>query len=93
MTSAGFKEFLLRPELLRSIIDCGFEHPSEGIFFKKENLLHFHFILFKNILKKYYIVQHQAIPRAVLGVDILCQAKSGMGKTAVFVYINFTARP
>ena len=31
------------------------------------------------------IVQHQCIPQAVLGMDIICQAKSGMGKTAVFV--------
>ena len=30
-------------------------------------------------------VQHQCIPQAVLGMDVLCQAKSGMGKTAVFV--------
>jgi ATP-dependent RNA helicase UAP56/SUB2 len=30
-------------------------------------------------------VQHQCIPQAILGQDILCQAKSGMGKTAVFV--------
>eukprot|EP01067_Filipodium_phascolosomae_P007465 Filipodium_phascolosomae@DN598_c0_g1_i2.p1 len=30
-------------------------------------------------------VQHECIPQAILGVDILCQAKSGMGKTAVFV--------
>jgi superfamily II DNA/RNA helicase len=30
-------------------------------------------------------VQHECIPQAVLGMDILCQAKSGMGKTAVFV--------
>lgn len=28
--SVGFKEFLLKPELLRAIQDCGFEHPSEG---------------------------------------------------------------
>lgn len=26
----GFKDFLLKPELLRAIVDCGFEHPSEG---------------------------------------------------------------
>ena len=32
-----------------------------------------------------FIVQHECIPQAVLGMDILCQAKSGMGKTAVFV--------
>ena len=30
-------------------------------------------------------VQHECIPQAILGMDILCQAKSGMGKTAVFV--------
>jgi len=57
--ASGFKDFLLKPELLRAIVDCGFEHPSE--------------------------VQHECIPQAVLGMDILCQAKSGMGKTAVFV--------
>jgi ATP-dependent RNA helicase UAP56/SUB2 len=56
--SAGFKDFLLKPELLRAIQDCGFEHPSE--------------------------VQHECIPQAILGMDVLCQAKSGMGKTAVF---------
>ena len=27
--SSGFKDFLLKPELLRAIQDCGFEHPSE----------------------------------------------------------------
>ena len=30
-------------------------------------------------------VQHECIPQAVLGMDIICQAKSGMGITAVFV--------
>ena len=30
-------------------------------------------------------VQNECIPQAVLGMDVLCQAKSGMGKTAVFV--------
>jgi len=49
----------LKPELLRAIADCGFEHPSE--------------------------VQHECIPQAILGTDVICQAKSGMGKTAVFV--------
>ena len=29
-------------------------------------------------------MQHECIPQAILGMDILCQAKSGMGKTAVF---------
>ncbi|KND02048.1 DEAD-box ATP-dependent RNA helicase 15 [Spizellomyces punctatus DAOM BR117] len=57
--ATGFRDFLLKPELLRAIVDCGFEHPSE--------------------------VQQECIPQAILGMDVLCQAKSGMGKTAVFV--------
>ncbi|KZS05997.1 ATP-dependent RNA Helicase WM6 [Daphnia magna] len=48
--SSGFRDFLLKPEILRAIVDCGFEHPSE--------------------------VQHECIPQAVLGMDVLCQAKS-----------------
>lgn len=32
--SSGFRDFLLKPELLRAIVDCGFEHPSEGKFLK-----------------------------------------------------------
>ncbi|PPS07005.1 hypothetical protein GOBAR_AA13640 [Gossypium barbadense] len=28
--SSGFRNFLLKPELLRSIVDYGFEHLSEG---------------------------------------------------------------
>lgn len=56
--TSGFREFLLKPELLRAISECGFEHPSE--------------------------VQHACIPQAVMGTDVICQAKSGMGKTAVF---------
>jgi len=56
----GFKDFCLKPELMRAITENGFEHPSE--------------------------VQHQALPKAMLGNDILAQAKAGMGKTAVFVF-------
>ena len=56
---SSFRDFLLKPELIQGIMECGFEHLSE--------------------------VQHATIPQAVLGTDILCQAKSGMGKTAVFV--------
>eukprot|EP00931_Biecheleriopsis_adriatica_P050970 TRINITY_DN2952_c0_g1_i1.p1 TRINITY_DN2952_c0_g1~~TRINITY_DN2952_c0_g1_i1.p1 ORF type:complete len:435 (-),score=121.80 TRINITY_DN2952_c0_g1_i1:31-1335(-) len=59
ITASGFKDFLLKPELMKAIVECGFEHPSE--------------------------VQHACIPQAMLGTDVLCQAKSGMGKTAVFV--------
>eukprot|EP01095_Lingulamoeba_sp_RSL-Kostka_P017376 TRINITY_DN897_c2_g1_i1.p1 TRINITY_DN897_c2_g1~~TRINITY_DN897_c2_g1_i1.p1 ORF type:complete len:432 (-),score=184.00 TRINITY_DN897_c2_g1_i1:152-1447(-) len=57
--ASGFKDFTLKPELLRAIGDCGFEHPSE--------------------------VQSECIPQAILNTDVICQAKSGMGKTAVFV--------
>lgn len=57
--ATGFRDFLLKSELLLAVTDCGFEHPSE--------------------------VQQECIPQAVLGMDIICQAKSGMGKTAVFV--------
>ncbi|KAK5793966.1 hypothetical protein PVK06_035151 [Gossypium arboreum] len=28
--NSGFRDFLLKPELFRSIVDSGFEHPSEG---------------------------------------------------------------
>jgi hypothetical protein len=35
------------------------------------------------LIKK--LVQHECIPQAILGTDVICQAKSGMGKTAVFV--------
>ena len=31
MHSSGFRDFLLKPELLKAIGDCGFEHPSEGL--------------------------------------------------------------
>jgi len=57
--TTSFQDFLLKPELLRAIQECGFEHPSE--------------------------VQQECVPQAILGTDVLCQAKSGMGKTAVFV--------
>jgi len=57
--SSGFRDFLLKSELLLAVTDCGFEHPSE--------------------------VQQECIPQACLGMDVICQAKSGMGKTAVFV--------
>ena len=57
--STSFQDFLLKEELNRAIVDCGFEHPSE--------------------------VQQECIPRAIMGTDVICQAVSGMGKTAVFI--------
>lgn len=59
LRTIGFKDLLLKPEILRAISEAGFEHPSE--------------------------VQANTIPRALEGKDIICQAKAGMGKTAVFV--------
>ena len=58
-TGTGFKDFMLKSELMRTINDNGFEQPSE--------------------------VQEQALAPALMGRDCLCQAKSGMGKTMVFV--------
>ncbi|CAK7204429.1 Suppressor of the cold-sensitive snRNP bioproteinsis mutant brr1-1 [Sporothrix eucalyptigena] len=57
--STTFRDFLLKPELIRATADCGFEHPSD--------------------------VQQTCIPQALIGGDIICQAKSGSGKTAIFV--------
>ncbi|CAF3149405.1 unnamed protein product, partial [Rotaria sp. Silwood2] len=57
--SNSFKNFLLKPELLRAITEYGFEQPSE--------------------------VQCQLIPQAILDTDILCQDKSGMGKTSIYI--------
>lgn len=55
----GFRDFVLKSDLLKAIHECGFEHPSQ--------------------------VQQECIPSALTGADIICQAKAGMGKTAVFV--------
>jgi len=70
---------LLKPELLRAISDLGFEHPSEGTFY---SVFCWQFELIRSYM---VIVQQECIPQAVLGMDVLCQAKSGHGKTAVFV--------
>ncbi|TVY21880.1 ATP-dependent RNA helicase [Lachnellula arida] len=184
--STGFRDFLLKPELLRAITDCGFEHPSEGHASvhlasksknkKKENmrintlvlqpskevavdpgmslwpgckpkqviqreistrasenlekvvqsgrsgnmhekggakrlsriwLVIDNFEMLQSMLGQRYTplkanvvplfrcilslgsmlccVQQVCIPQAILGTDVLCQAKSGLGKTAVFV--------
>lgn len=72
-------DFLLKPELLRAISDLGFEHPSEGRVHPQA--LYCFFLLTISP----FIVQQECIPQAVLGMDVLCQAKSGHGKTAVFV--------
>ncbi|KAJ1989189.1 Suppressor of the cold-sensitive snRNP biogenesis mutant brr1-1 [Coemansia umbellata] len=54
-----FRDFYIKPDLLRAIVDCDFEHPFE--------------------------VQHEAIPAAISGNDVLCLARSGLGKTTAFI--------
>ena len=93
--STGFKDFLLKPELLRSIVDCGFEHPSEGQFTETPAFRSGAFTQSSTRIRRSFkvdnlpccarAVQHECIPQAILGMDVICQAKSGMGKTAVFV--------
>ncbi|KAJ6862279.1 hypothetical protein NC652_039194 [Populus alba x Populus x berolinensis] len=114
--SSGFRDFLLKPELLRSIVDSGFEHPSEAVlinfdYLPKKVINNYHnldfgavffyakpfqlkdqrgYVLltkgsFRTIFFGNSSVQHECIPQAILGMDVICQAKSGMGKTAVFV--------
>jgi len=39
--STGFRDFLLKPELLRAIVDCGFEHPSEGTLRRRPRVCRF----------------------------------------------------
>ena len=46
-------------------------------------LLKFQFLIVQIISS--VSVQDECIPQAILGMDVICQAKSGMGKTAVFV--------
>ncbi|KAJ4842599.1 hypothetical protein Tsubulata_025112, partial [Turnera subulata] len=63
----SFKDFLLKPELLRALVEQRFERPSKG--------------------EQYYafFFQVSCLPLAILGKDVICQAKSGTGKTAAFV--------
>lgn len=39
----------------------------------------------ENFINAFDPVQQVCIPQSILGTDVLCQAKSGLGKTAVFV--------
>ena len=55
----GWKDLMLRGELLKVIKEVGFQFPSE--------------------------VQKQGIIEILKRKNLICQAKSGTGKTAVFV--------
>ncbi|PQE05011.1 hypothetical protein CJF30_00004825 [Rutstroemia sp. NJR-2017a BBW] len=94
--STGFREFLLKPELLRAISWCGFEHPSEArpsiSQAKLKPLVNpptshgWSWDVSTGPKQKFGLMAPQVcIPQAILGTDVLCQAKSGLGKTAVFV--------
>ena len=65
---------LLRGFILRRWTDVA--NPCTSLSFR-ETLSNFGSI--------YSTVQQVCIPQAILGTDVLCQAKSGLGKTAVFV--------
>ncbi|CAF3464604.1 unnamed protein product [Fusarium graminearum] len=158
--STGFRDFLLKAELLRAIADCGFEHPSEAFVHlasknKWPNIFRNRYrrrqrwfrkvlrwsehpggmserhgsprnhnfdvkiiarkrIRHHSLLRTDFLDRDESEPRktfktsrsswcssatvacatiwplgvdlrALLGGDIICQAKSGLGKTAVFV--------
>ncbi|KAI3988492.1 hypothetical protein MKX01_026306 [Papaver californicum] len=96
MHSSGFRDFLLKPELLRAIVDSGFEHPSEGNlillgFFCVFDLTNFSEIIsysLRFLVSNFSFVsqsfQQECILQAILGMDVICQAKYGMGKTDIF---------
>ncbi|PPR94564.1 hypothetical protein GOBAR_AA26102 [Gossypium barbadense] len=79
--SSGFRDFLLKPELLRAIVICNYHKVK----LKGSRRLYFTYAGFLDALFFGSSVQHECIPQAILGMDVICQAKSGMGKTAVFV--------
>lgn len=91
-STVTFRDMILKPELFRAIVDCGFEQPSEGI---KQLMscvsLNLNVRAIESLISNYVffwlqiLVQRQCIPLSILGLDTLCQAKSGTGKTAVFV--------
>ena len=79
---------------MRAIKQRGFESPSDGIFsffifflflFLSSFFFFSFFSLFFILTKLKIIVQSEAIPLALQGIDVLCQARSGMGKTAIYV--------
>ncbi|KAF1940644.1 ATP-dependent RNA helicase-like protein sub2 [Clathrospora elynae] len=103
--STGFRDFLLKDELVRAITDCGFEHPSEvpSATYEPCRKLYLHAVAPSHVSRSLVAedwfrwrsavagctrggsLQQVTIPQAILGNDVLCQAKSGLGKTAVFV--------
>ncbi len=71
----------------------GFTQPASKTFSSRMRSKNHYQVLGLNTLQKVLTflltiqnsVQQQCLPSSLLGVDVLCQAKAGMGKTAVFV--------
>lgn len=78
--SADWKDFLLKPDILKAIYERGFEKPSG-------NYLAI-FVFVSNFSSRAFVhldVQVQCLSEAIVGTDIICQAKSGTGKTGASV--------
>ena len=86
---SGFRDFMLKAEIMRAIVDCAFEHPSTGARLPSPHPFFRPFSFFtpppSPSPTPAPAVQTEAIPAALIGGDVLVTAKSGMGKTAVFV--------
>eukprot|EP00061_Rhincodon_typus_P016018 g44010.t1 len=80
--SSGFRDFLLKPELLRAIVDCGFEHPSEGDTFQRnaeEFSAHFSALFFCGYLKFVtHLVNGPSLPRQIPSISFCHQVPYNM---------------
>ncbi|KAG2279604.1 hypothetical protein Bca52824_050824 [Brassica carinata] len=87
--SSGFRDFLLKPELLELLLTLDLNIHPKASTSHSGPLYGGYILLLKDSLAAIFFgspsVQHECIPQAILGMDVICQAKSGMGKTAVFV--------
>lgn len=81
----------MKPELLRAIVDCGFEHPSEA----NASDITIDMFIDHHSMGQHEQVQHECIPQAILGTDVLCQAKPtasvghGTGMTRLWTVDHF----
>lgn len=85
-----YDEFASRPEKVSccNLASPGLITPRDGRTLRRRLLFSFFSLCIKhesNMPFRLITVQQVCIPTAILNVDVLCQAKSGLGKTAVFV--------
>jgi superfamily II DNA/RNA helicase len=94
MPNGNFEFFdiiLLSPITKFKIVDMSvYTQPRLKISYSEMNLENLLQTVDSNILQKVNLlsndsVQQQCLPKSLMGMDVLCQAKAGMGKTAVFV--------